>query len=216
MDEVMEAQRIEWQKELTDKVVELLYDGEGSCGVSRCSCYTITKDEFKIALREKLESGIDTLEEYDRLTFMVWESKDRNKHGSNHNLMSESDIILFDKAINRESFWDIYSISTKGMRQGIADWKEETLYRKEETELRKKIRESYKYRRKVGFNDSLKSKVKDRDNNECTRCGYEEQLEVHHIKQLRDAGNNSMDNLITLCHDCHVKAHKLLRKGDVR
>ena len=43
-------------------------------------------------------------------------------------------------------------------------------------------------------------------NHECAICGYDEEkriLEVHHIDENRD--NNSEDNLIILCPNCHRK-----------
>lgn len=58
----------------------------------------------------------------------------------------------------------------------------------------------------------LKKQVKERDNFECKICGYEKKLEVHHIKPWKDRGKHEMNNLITLCHDCHWKMHKLIRE----
>jgi hypothetical protein len=45
-------------------------------------------------------------------------------------------------------------------------------------------------------------RVRERDEI-CQKCGSETNLEVHHIIPLCDGGNNDMDNLITLCHQCH-------------
>lgn len=50
------------------------------------------------------------------------------------------------------------------------------------------------------------SKVKKRDGYVCQKCGKDSSLEVHHIKPLFCGGDNSMENLITLCHGCHKKA----------
>ena len=36
----------------------------------------------------------------------------------------------------------------------------------------------------------------------CERCGDRVAVEVHHIDG--DPGNNAMDNLLGVCHDCHV------------
>ena len=52
----------------------------------------------------------------------------------------------------------------------------------------------------------------ERDNNACKICGSKQHLDVHH----KDNGgyhtkgsrtNNSLSNLITLCHRCHIKLH---------
>jgi len=57
----------------------------------------------------------------------------------------------------------------------------------------------------------LREKVRKRDNYECQFCGltqaehyaiYNEKLHVHHIDKNKK--NNSSDNLITLCHSCHI------------
>lgn len=51
-----------------------------------------------------------------------------------------------------------------------------------------------------------------RDNYECRECGAEDQpgrfpLEVHHITPLYRGGTNQLENLITLCHKCHMAQH---------
>ena len=50
-------------------------------------------------------------------------------------------------------------------------------------------------------------KVKERDGNTCTTCPHTDNLEAHHKKFLSQGGNNSMSNLVTLCHTCHEKIH---------
>lgn len=60
--------------------------------------------------------------------------------------------------------------------------------------------------------------ARERDEYKCQRCGMADQehierfgqeLHVHHIRPLRTfekhAGANDLDNLITLCRDCHDK-----------
>lgn len=62
-----------------------------------------------------------------------------------------------------------------------------------------------------------------RDNFTCQDCGTfhavvnengmavpadDGRLEVHHIKFVSDGGGDEPENLVTLCHDCHVKRHK--------
>lgn len=64
--------------------------------------------------------------------------------------------------------------------------------------------------------------INNRDNRTCQKCGYFKEseiyyegvktkyrylLEVHHIKPLVLGGSNLPENLITLCHNCHVKSH---------
>ncbi len=41
----------------------------------------------------------------------------------------------------------------------------------------------------------------------CFTCQSKENLELHHIVPLAMGGNNSIDNLMVLCHTDHVKIH---------
>lgn len=51
------------------------------------------------------------------------------------------------------------------------------------------------------FNNYLKQLVKERDKYRCQLCGNVENLVVHHIDW--DKMNNDINNLITLCQECH-------------
>ena len=50
----------------------------------------------------------------------------------------------------------------------------------------------------------LKAKVLDRDGHACVECRATTSLEVAHVEAYRVNGNNALDNLRTLCHDCHM------------
>ncbi|OGJ13379.1 hypothetical protein A3K82_00630 [Candidatus Pacearchaeota archaeon RBG_19FT_COMBO_34_9] len=56
-------------------------------------------------------------------------------------------------------------------------------------------------------NQILRKKVFERDNFTCQKCKIQDQtariLEAHHIIPLVMGGNDNIDNLITLCNDCH-------------
>jgi len=54
----------------------------------------------------------------------------------------------------------------------------------------------------------LKEKVKTRDNYKCYICGSKENLCIHHLKPFKIIRQHNIENLITLCHDCHWKAHR--------
>ena len=41
----------------------------------------------------------------------------------------------------------------------------------------------------------------------CERCGKETYLEVHHIKSLREEGEDTLANTIALCPNCHKEIH---------
>ena len=56
-------------------------------------------------------------------------------------------------------------------------------------------------------NPSLRKKCFARDNFICRKCKFEDKtaqkLEVHHIVPLFLGGKDELENLITLCFDCH-------------
>ena len=59
-----------------------------------------------------------------------------------------------------------------------------------------------------GFANS-RAHALDRDNYTCQICGAKNtRLEVHHIKYRSQGGSDDLDNLITLCKDCHHKLHE--------
>jgi len=54
---------------------------------------------------------------------------------------------------------------------------------------------------------ALAEQVRIRDNHECVRCGSDDQLSVHHIDPAGQHGPAVMENLATLCNQCHKAAH---------
>ena len=47
-----------------------------------------------------------------------------------------------------------------------------------------------------------------RDMHRCTRCGSAGALEAHHKTPLEKGGDQyELDNLLTLCRDCHIREH---------
>ena len=52
-----------------------------------------------------------------------------------------------------------------------------------------------------------------RDQWECRGCGFVaegrtgEGLHAHHVTPISEGGSHSLDNLMTLCEDCHVEVH---------
>jgi len=67
---------------------------------------------------------------------------------------------------------------------------------------------------------SIRWKAMERDGFKCQYCGYTAPdgrrwigLEVHHVKPRCEGGTDDMDNLITLCKECHKKeTGELLRR----
>ena len=56
---------------------------------------------------------------------------------------------------------------------------------------------------------ALKKRIRMRDKFTCVKCGRKG-LDVHHID--KDKTNNKEENLITLCHKCHMEFHSKGRK----
>ena len=53
-----------------------------------------------------------------------------------------------------------------------------------------------------------RAEVLDRDGWRCVKCGRPGRLEVDHIRPLRAGGTDDVDNLRTLCRDCHLERHR--------
>jgi 5-methylcytosine-specific restriction endonuclease McrA len=64
--------------------------------------------------------------------------------------------------------------------------------------------------------ERLRHQVLRRDGWRCQGCGTMSNLEVHHKQFRGSSGNDSEENLITLCAPCHHKIHQLAkRKWDI-
>lgn len=54
----------------------------------------------------------------------------------------------------------------------------------------------------------VRERVLERDRKRCQECGHGENLHVHHITPLSEGGEKyDMDNLVTLCQTCHLRAY---------
>lgn len=53
---------------------------------------------------------------------------------------------------------------------------------------------------------------KARDLNICQFCGSRKRPEGHHINFLSKGGAAHKDNIITLCHSCHLDVHQGKKK----
>jgi phage terminase large subunit GpA-like protein len=56
--------------------------------------------------------------------------------------------------------------------------------------------------------DSLRQHVLRRDGWRCQSCGTMSNLEVHHKQFRSHSGQDSEENLITLCRQCHDRIHR--------
>lgn len=77
-------------------------------------------------------------------------------------------------------------------------------------------RQAYEHDRKIP--DDVRVAVLTRDKFTCVECGWDRtklsrddprtMLELHHKKHHKDGGENTEENLITLCNVCHDKKHR--------
>jgi ATP-dependent DNA helicase RecQ len=56
--------------------------------------------------------------------------------------------------------------------------------------------------------DHLRQQVLRRDGWRCQSCGTRSYLEVHHKEFRSQSGDDSEENLITLCTSCHDVVHR--------
>ena len=54
----------------------------------------------------------------------------------------------------------------------------------------------------------VRERVLRRDGWRCQFCGSMTNLEVHHQEFRSHSGNDTEQNLITLCHECHSAEHR--------
>jgi 5-methylcytosine-specific restriction endonuclease McrA len=59
-----------------------------------------------------------------------------------------------------------------------------------------------------GRSQSIKTFVLFRDEGKCLECGTDKNISTHHVIALKDGGEDEINNVITLCFDCHAEKHK--------
>ena len=65
----------------------------------------------------------------------------------------------------------------------------------------------YKELRQEFTRMSFRNKLKNELPNICANCGYDKNIEYHHIVPLKNDGTNKLTNIVPLCETCHYKAH---------
>jgi 5-methylcytosine-specific restriction endonuclease McrA len=53
----------------------------------------------------------------------------------------------------------------------------------------------------------LRNQVLARDGWRCQSCGSARNLQVHHLRARSKLGDDALQNLISLCADCHTQLH---------
>lgn len=92
------------------------------------------------------------------------------------------------------------SVETGKKKEQYHKHKEKYASIKRETDL--------KHKDKMRFS-SNKKHVLERDGSKCVDCGSTKRLVIHHKdgSGKSENPNNEIDNLITLCHSCHMRHH---------
>lgn len=62
---------------------------------------------------------------------------------------------------------------------------------------------------------SIRRKRIEQDNYKCVDCGVSRDLEVHHLTYER-IGRENLEDLVTLCKDCHRTRHRVEKAADAR
>lgn len=76
-----------------------------------------------------------------------------------------------------------------------------------------KTKEAYQEFLETDFWKEISEKCKERDGNKCTRCPSRSRLEAHHVRYPEDWYETTLDDLVTLCRECHEKEHALIEIG---
>lgn len=176
-----------------EQIVEFLNKNEVSFSVP--GSYGLPNEILIKSIKEFIEKGdSDLIKNHRTWTYGKWEIEDIKKQLSKPNFPYDADYLREIKK-TKLLFNDTRDLTTLDTAIYLA-------------EQSKKMRESYDYRRSSGFTNSLKSRCKKRDGYVCKKCGSPEYLEVDHIIEVIDGGENTLENLQTLCKDCHLKKTK--------
>lgn len=62
------------------------------------------------------------------------------------------------------------------------------------------------------MNRNIRARVLKRDNFRCISCGGIENLDVHHLFPKSYGGEDRLENLITLCAECHPHWEAVIRE----
>ena len=61
--------------------------------------------------------------------------------------------------------------------------------------------------------DKIRKQVYERDNYTCRLCRAKDvKLYAHHIVSKSKGGSDNLENLVSLCEECHIKQHPHLQR----
>jgi len=159
----------------------------------------VTKHNIKFREGRMTKRVKDKLTKYPKLQNKEWLEREYMKRGA----MSISEELRCSKAA--VLFW----VRGHGIeyRHGVPQGEESPLYK------------GFKWGDYAGFDGPRREALR-RDGCVCQRCGklmsnYANIMrsnDVHHIVPLTDGGTHDLDNLMTLCYECHMKVHGEMKR----
>lgn len=178
----------------------------GGCELSRPGCYTVGKEELEAAYEDFKETGINRFTELDKIVWAI-EGRGYGHPFGNFPFYNEEEIEFYETALSKQTFWNIYRFHDEETITKIKDLIEQskTAYETQRT---------YVFKRRKGFTNLLKKQALERDGNKCIKCPnrLKLRLEIDHIKPLIKGGENTLENLQTLCRTCHKEKTKQDRR----
>ncbi len=111
------------------------------------------------------------------------------------------------------TYWTKYLNKQNGIKKKP---KVKTVKRKPKESKGLTPKQKYKAFLKTDYWKSVRIKVFLRDNKTCQKCGSKKKLEAHHLTYKHHRNEMKyLEDLITLCRDCHEKEHKSCPKSTV-
>ena len=103
------------------------------------------------------------------------------------------------------TYWTKYLNKQKGIKKKP---KVKTVKRKPKESKELTPKQRYKAFLKTDYWKAVRVKVFLRDSKTCQRCGSKKKLEAHHLTYKHHRNEmKHLEDLITLCRDCHKKEH---------
>lgn len=94
---------------------------------------------------------------------------------------------------------------------------QETNQEKKKVKPKVKARIKNQVNSKTSENESwsyLREIILDKYNYQCSICGQYGEIDVHHKIPIKEGGTNEIENLITLCRNCHENLHHFKFSND--
>jgi len=66
------------------------------------------------------------------------------------------------------------------------------------------------------LDSKIREMILNRDGGKCQKCGSNERLEIHHKIPVCQRGSDEVENLITMCFQCHRHMHRGLYSKNTR